>query len=89
MMDSARDFDLLGESVPQAPVSARTLAPLGFFRLQFILTPFFPEKYIYLKRFTVEGKRYKARKNTALMLKAITPFKAFRLVLHQESTPGK
>ena len=41
-MDSARDFDLLGESVPQVRVSARTLALLGFFRLQFILTPFFP-----------------------------------------------
>ena len=31
-MDSARDFDLLGESVPQVRVSARTLALLGFFR---------------------------------------------------------
>ena len=31
MMDSARDFDLLGESVPQVRVSARTLALLGFF----------------------------------------------------------
>ena len=30
-MDSARDFDLLGESVPQVRVSARTLALLGFF----------------------------------------------------------
>ena len=33
-MDSARDFDLLGESVPQVRVSARTLALLGFFQLQ-------------------------------------------------------
>ena len=39
-MDSARDFDLLGESVAQVRVSARTVALLGFF--QFILTPFFP-----------------------------------------------
>ena len=29
-MDSARDFNLLGESVPQVRVSARTLALLGF-----------------------------------------------------------
>ena len=33
MMDSAHDFDLLGESVPQVRVSARTLALLGFFKL--------------------------------------------------------
>ena len=33
MMDSARDFDLLGESVPQVRVSARTPALLGFFQL--------------------------------------------------------
>ena len=32
-MDSARDFDLLGESVPQVRVSASTLALLGFFQL--------------------------------------------------------
>ena len=31
MMDSARDFDPLGESVPQVQVSARALALLGFF----------------------------------------------------------
>ena len=31
MMDSARDFNLLGESVPQVRVSARTLALRGFF----------------------------------------------------------
>ena len=36
-MDSARDFDLLGESVPQVQVSARTLALLGFFQ-HFIYT---------------------------------------------------
>ena len=30
MMDSARYFDLLGESVPQVRVSARALALLGF-----------------------------------------------------------
>ena len=30
-MDSSRDFDLLGESVPQVQVSARTLALRGFF----------------------------------------------------------
>ena len=29
-MDSARDFDLLGESVPKVRVSARALALLGF-----------------------------------------------------------
>ena len=32
-MDSVRDFDLLGELVPQVQVSARTLALLGFFNL--------------------------------------------------------
>ena len=32
-MDSARDFDLLGESAPQVRVSAHTLALLGFFQL--------------------------------------------------------
>ena len=31
MMDSARDFDLLGESLPQVRVSARTLALWDFF----------------------------------------------------------
>ena len=31
VMDSSRDFDLLGESVPQVRVSARTLALSGFF----------------------------------------------------------
>ena len=38
-MDSAHDFDLLGESVPQVRVSARALVLLGLFKLQFILTP--------------------------------------------------
>ena len=33
--------DLLGESVPQVRVSARTLALRGFFNMLFILTPFF------------------------------------------------
>ena len=33
VMDSARGFDLLGESVPKVRVSARTLALLGFFQL--------------------------------------------------------
>ena len=45
-MDSARDFDLLGESVPQVRVSARTLALLGFFNFSFILTPFFPRNIV-------------------------------------------
>ena len=40
-MDSACDFDLLGESVPQVRVSARTLVLLGFFIVQSSLTPFF------------------------------------------------
>ena len=35
-MDSARVFDLLGESVPQVRVSARALALLGFFSLIYI-----------------------------------------------------
>ena len=46
-MDSVCDFDLLGESEPQVGVSARTLAPLGFFDLQFILT-LLPSVYIHL-----------------------------------------
>ena len=33
VMDSVRDFDLLGESVPQVRVSARTLALRGFFNM--------------------------------------------------------
>ena len=31
VMDSARDFNLLGESVPQVRVSAHTIVLLGFF----------------------------------------------------------
>ena len=53
-MDSACDFNLLGESVPQVRVSARTLALPGFFNFKFMLTPFFHQKkkkiYIYLTR---------------------------------------
>ena len=41
VMNSALDFDLLGESVPQVRVPACTLALRGFFNMQFILTPFF------------------------------------------------
>ena len=41
MVDSAREFDLLGESVPQVRVSARTLALLGLFIVQSILTMVF------------------------------------------------
>ena len=55
-MDSARDFDLLGESVPQVRVSARTLALLGFFNFSFILTPFSPKEKKYLCSLsTLEG----------------------------------
>ena len=36
VMDSVRDFDLLGESVPQVRVSARTLALRGFFIIIYI-----------------------------------------------------
>ena len=32
-MDSARDFDLLGESVQQVRVSVRTVGLVGFFQL--------------------------------------------------------
>ena len=41
-MDSARDFDLLGELVPQVRVSARTLALCGFFIIIYI--------YVYKKK---------------------------------------
>ena len=51
MMDSERDFDLLGESVPQVRVSARTLALLGFFQLfiysDSLLSKTKRKKYIY------------------------------------------
>ena len=53
-MDSACDFDMLGESVPQVRVSAHTLALLGFFIVQSILTPFFLIKYLYSSS-TLEG----------------------------------
>ena len=39
-METARDFNLLGESVPLVRVSARALALRGFF-IEFILAPFF------------------------------------------------
>ena len=47
-MDSARYFDLLGESVPQVRVSTCTLALLGFFNFKFMLTPFFLHQNISL-----------------------------------------
>ena len=47
MMDSARDFDLLGESVPQVRVSERTLALLGFFSLIYS-DSLLPSVYIYI-----------------------------------------
>ena len=51
-MDSARDFDLLGESVPQVRVSARTLALSWIFSSLFILTPFsFQFEYILFELF--------------------------------------
>ena len=37
-MDSARYFNLLGESVPQVRVSARVLALLGFFDFNIYIT---------------------------------------------------
>ena len=60
MMDSARDFDLLGESVPQVRVSARTLALLGFFIVQYIYIymPSIYEHIIYMYFFFF-GKRKK------------------------------
>ena len=53
-MDSMCDFDLLGELVPQVRVLARTLALVGFFIVQSILTPFFLIKYLYSLS-TLEG----------------------------------
>ena len=53
MMDSACDFGLLGESVPQVRVSARTLALLGIFQLQIYpdsLLPSSKDIYIYIER---------------------------------------
>ena len=46
-MDSARDFDLLGESVPQVRVSARALAILGFLALIYS-DSLLPSVYIHL-----------------------------------------
>ena len=47
--DSARDFDLLGESVPQVRVLARTLALLGFFSTCHLFwLPSFRIIYIYI-----------------------------------------
>ena len=47
-MDSARDFDLLGESVPQVGVSAHTLALLGFFQLFIYSDSLLSEKKIHV-----------------------------------------
>ena len=55
-MDSARDFDLLGESVPQVRVSARTLALSGFFFCNIIYI------YIYINCFRVESKLITTRR---------------------------
>ena len=49
-MDSARDFDLLSESVPQVLVSASSLALLGFFQLVIYSDSLLSEKYTYLER---------------------------------------
>ena len=48
VMDSACDFDLLGESVPQVRVSARTLALLGFFQLVIYSDSLLSESYIFV-----------------------------------------
>ena len=48
MMDSARDFDLLGESVPQVRVLVRTLALLGFFQLVIYSDSLLSESYIFV-----------------------------------------
>ena len=48
MMDSARDFDLVGESVPQVRVSASTLALLGFFQLVIYSDSLLSGKYIFV-----------------------------------------
>ena len=47
-MDSARDFDVLGESVPQVRVSARTLALLGFFQIFIYSDSLLSGKYIFV-----------------------------------------
>ena len=48
MMDSAREFHLLSESVPQVRVSARTLALVGFFQLEIYSDSLLPSVYIHL-----------------------------------------
>ena len=48
MMDSALDFDLLGESVPQVQVSAHTLALSGFFQLVIYSDSLLSESYIFV-----------------------------------------
>ena len=49
MMDSERDFYLLGESVPQVRVSARALALLGFFVFNLIYSDsLLSGKYIFV-----------------------------------------
>ena len=56
-MDSARDFDLLGESVPQVRVSAHTLALLGFFQLFIYSDSLLSEKNI--NELVVDGRTIK------------------------------
>ena len=65
VMDSARDFDLLGESVPWVRVSARTLAFLRIFDL-FSLPSFYLCTYIYIffTNFFVEANFFKATGRT-------------------------
>ena len=47
-MDSVRDFNLLGESVPQVRVSAHTLALQGFFQLFIYSDSLLSEKYFFV-----------------------------------------
>ena len=47
MMDSARDFDLPGELVPQVRVSVHFLALLGFFQLVIYSDSLLSGSYIY------------------------------------------
>ena len=54
-MDSARDFDLLGESVPQVRVSVRTLTLLGFFQLFIYSDSLLSEKIYIFFLITLEG----------------------------------
>ena len=48
VMETARDFDVLGESVPQVRVSVRTLALLGVFQLFFYSDSLLSEKIIFI-----------------------------------------